>query len=105
LRANKPIPKKLENPPELWPHNALYFNAFLDLNTSRALGFGAGPLSWQAIHEYCIANGFDEEQYDNAHFLLRQMDTLFLTLMDKKERQKKQAEEQKAKLERNKRGR
>lgn len=105
LRAGKPIPKKLEDPPEIWPHNVLYFNAFLDLNTSRALGFGAGPLTWTAIHDYCIANGFDVEQYENAHFFLRQMDTVFLGLMDKKERQRKQAQDQKAKMERNKRGR
>ena len=66
-KANKPVPKKLAEPPELWPHNVLYFNAFLDLNTTRALGFGAGPLTWQAIHEYCMANDFDEEQYDNRN--------------------------------------
>lgn len=88
----------------MWPHNALYFNAFLDLNTTRAMGFGAGPLPWLAIHEYCIANDFDQDQHDAAHILLRAMDTTYLTLVDKKERQKAQADKARQKAERNKRG-
>jgi hypothetical protein len=101
MRAGKPLPKKLQDEPELWPHNVLFFNSFLDLNTTRALGFGAGPLSWQAIQDYCVANDFDEYQIEAAHVLLRQMDTLFLTLMDKKERQKQQLQKEADKRKRN----
>jgi len=55
----------------------LYYGAFFDLTTNR-VGFGDGPIPWQAIEEYARLNYYDEEQKDDLHFYIAKMDEAFL---------------------------
>ncbi len=56
----KPVPLRIQNAPDLLPGLDLYYEAFLRLTTSRAMGSGAiGPIPYSAISGYCK----DEEIY------------------------------------------
>jgi len=78
LKMRKPLPKKIQNAPELNLGLELYWNAFWDLSTCRSTGFGAGPIPWLAILEYTRTFEFDEEQQEDAFYLVRVMDNAYL---------------------------
>lgn len=53
--------------------------------SSREVGMGLGPIWWSTVQEYCEKNEFDEEQIEAAHHHVKEMDTLYLQHMRKKQ--------------------
>lgn len=61
--------------------------AFWDLDSCRALGMGGvGRIPWLAMKEYADHRGYDEEEFEDFVYLLRELDSAFL------ERSSKQAQ-------------
>lgn len=77
-RQNRPLPRAIQNAPELWPGLELYFNAWVELDSCRAIGMVAGPIPWTAVEEYSKASGLDDEQRSRLHRLIRAMDVLYM---------------------------
>lgn len=52
-------------------------SAFMDLDSSRPVGFGLAPIPWLTIHDYCDRLGLEEEQREDMHYHIDAMDTAF----------------------------
>jgi len=79
-----PLPKSIENAPELWPGLELYLTAWYDLDTTRSIGFGVGPIPWNAVESYCTAHNMDESQRARMHRMIREMDKVYLDHANKR---------------------
>lgn len=53
-------------------------DAYLELSTCRAVGFGEGPIPWTAIHTYCEASKIAGDLRDDLFYHVRLMDTEYL---------------------------
>ena len=85
-RFNIPLPEALQNAPILWPGNELYYNAFLELNTERPLGWSSmGPIPHSKIREYCYLEQLDQEQTERMLWLIPKLDRKFLDKGKKKD--------------------
>lgn len=84
IARGQELPRKIRDAPDLFSHNALFLNAFFDLISSRALGFGAGPLEWLPIHQYCLAHHLDEDATTAMHLHLHALDKVYLAHVEKK---------------------
>lgn len=73
-----PLPPKIANAPELQVGLELFYVAFLELNPSRQMGYGEGPIRWESIHFYCEANGIVGHQREDMFYHIRQMDNTYL---------------------------
>ncbi len=84
IKAGWDLPDKIKNAPSLLPGLELYYNGFLDLQASRQMGFGAGPIWWKTIQEYCEHMELDVEQTEAMHQHVKAMDTVYLKDLAKK---------------------
>ncbi len=82
-RFGMPIPEKIQNAPELLPGLELYHQAFLDLNSCRALSEVMGPIPILAMLEYCWIHEIDGEQREDFLWLLQRLDLKFMQRSNK----------------------
>lgn len=68
----------IKNAPELLPGLNIYYDAFLELSTCRAIGMSLGYIPWTAIKEYGEVYQFDSEQTEDLFYFVREMDQAFL---------------------------
>ena len=62
----------------------LFYIAFLDLTSCRALGYSQGPIPWLAIHHYCEAHDMDGEQREDVFYHVARLDKAYLDWSAKK---------------------
>lgn len=79
-----PLPKSIENAPELWPGLDLYLQAWYELDTTRGIGMGVGPIPWNAVDGYCTSLDLSQEQRDKMHRFIRAMDRVYLDHQNKR---------------------
>lgn len=84
VMAGDALPDRIQNAPQLLRGLSLYYNAFQDLTTTRQSGFGIGPISWQAINDYCLTYGIDGEQREDMFFHIVRLDAAYREHVDKK---------------------
>lgn len=89
LRDKRALPDFIRDAPELTPGLELFFNAFLDLENDRSIGFGIGPISWSVINEYCVVNDIVDDQRHAMFYHIRKMDAVYIELMTEKSKVKK----------------
>lgn len=78
MRNGMPLPKKIQNAPELIIGLDFYFNAFEDLHLERAVGLTEGRIPLSAIKSYSMDLELDEEQRDNMVVYIQRMDAAYL---------------------------
>jgi len=78
------LPDRIANRPQLIQGLELYFIAWGDLDSERAVGFGLGPIPRSAMVNYAREYGFSEEQKEDLLYLVREMDNDFLARQSKK---------------------
>lgn len=81
LRGNLPLPKALQNAPDLALGLALFWDAFRDLETSRppAGAFsGPGHIPWTAISEYASHHAIVGDQREELFYHVRALDRVYL---------------------------
>lgn len=88
LRERKPLPKAIQDAPSLLQGLELFYLAFMDLGTSRSIGFGEGPIPWTAIYMYCQAHEIEGEQQEDMFYHIQQMDSTYLEFKAKKAEQR-----------------
>ena len=84
----KPLPKEIEEAPELLPGLEIYFDGFFDLCYDRQMGMGFGPIQWMTIETYCNVQGFDPDQKEAFHGHCRAMDAIWLEFQNEKTKNK-----------------
>lgn len=84
LREKVPLPERIQNAPSLAWGLELYYSAFMDLMSSRMFGMNVGPIWWQTVQDYCREHGLSEEQTEDMHFFIQQMDLVYLKKLQEK---------------------
>ena len=84
MRERVPLPDRIQNAPSLMPGLELYYEAFMDLMTSRSTGFGNGPIWWKTVQDYAKDNEFSDDQREDLHYHIREMDTVYMKHLAKK---------------------
>lgn len=83
-RSGLPIPEKIANAPRLQMGLELYYDAFLDLNTCRSIGWGVGPIPWTSIADWANVHGLDADQRDRLFSYIPKMDQVYRDIYNKK---------------------
>lgn len=52
----------------------LYHEAWTDLTTTRSIGFGIGPIPWDACHAWCVSRGYDLSTELDIWAVIRRVD-------------------------------
>lgn len=78
MRFRQKLPDRIQNAPELWMGNELYYSGFIDLTSSRPMGFALGPLSLLTILEYCYMMDIEGEQREDFLWLIPRLDAKYL---------------------------
>ena len=84
MQNRLPLPKRIQNAPELHFGLELYYGAFIDLSTCRAVGFAEGPIPWTVLQDYCLAMEIEDEQKEDLFFYVRALDNAYLEHQAKK---------------------
>jgi hypothetical protein len=83
IKDNRPLPQKMINAPTLEWGLELFYNAFFDLHTCRPIGMMEMGIRWLDIKQYCILEGFSEEQTEDAFYFIKVMDNAYLSWREK----------------------
>jgi len=78
VRFGQPLPARIQNAPELWLGNRLYYDGFLDLTSSRPVSMALGPLSILTLMEYCYITGIEGDQRDDFIWIITHLDAKYL---------------------------
>lgn len=79
-------PEKFINTPQLIPGLFLYYTCFWELIGDRQLsGMGSGPITWNAIHNWCRWNELSRDQEEECQICIKAMDAFYLEHTRKKE--------------------
>lgn len=77
------VQAKLEqNTPDLPQHLLLFFQAFKDLSSQRAIGFSIGYIPYIDIVTYARLYGFSEELEEDLVFFVRGLDEHYIQLVN-----------------------
>lgn len=74
----QPIPEKIKNKPNLNEDLFFYYQAFIDLDTTRSHANGATAISWLSIVEYAKFYHLDQEETLELVLVIRAMDKVNL---------------------------
>lgn len=74
IRANRPIPNRILNAPELNLGLNLYLDAFFDLDLERTHNSGVTPIPFLSIVGYAQAFEFSEEQTQDLIYFIKELD-------------------------------
>lgn len=83
VRDGVPIPDKIQNAPQLNIGLELYYVAFQELNSCRALGMTIGPIPWTAVKTYCDEHGIVSDLREDVFYYITQMDEAYLSYVSK----------------------
>lgn len=84
MRDGQPLPQRIQNAPSMAFGMHLYFNAFLELSSCRQMGMALGPIPWTAVNDYALYMDLDEDQHEDLHFFVRELDNEYVKYQSKK---------------------
>jgi hypothetical protein len=82
--AKQPLPKWIQEAPELFLGLDFYFTAFWKLSRDRSAGFGPGPIPYSSLMNYAKYLNLDEEETEDFCYFLSEMDSEFLAYASEK---------------------
>lgn len=82
-QMGQPLPDKIKNKPELEDHLIFYYQAFLDLDTTRSHNMSPTPISWLSIVEYARFYQLDDEDTHDLIQIIKEMDNVNLRYITK----------------------
>jgi hypothetical protein len=89
IRQRMPLPDRIKNAPSLNLGLDLFYLAFLELNSCRALGYGSeGPVPWLAIKDFCAFYNIVDEQCEDLFFHVQRLDQAYLEFRNRKTQDK-----------------
>lgn len=74
-KGNRPIPNEIKNKPRLRNDLALYFAAYLELDTERNHREGANPIPMSAIFRYIEFYEIEDDIIRDFVYLIKAMDS------------------------------
>lgn len=90
MLTRTPLPKYIQEAPELLPGLEFFFEAFFELTGDRAVGMGVlGPIPYSSLRQYAVWHGLEGEDIEEFIFMLRAMDREYLAYnLEEQERTK-----------------
>jgi hypothetical protein len=67
---------------DLFEHLRPEWDAFWALSTDRPAGLAQGAIHWTSIDRYAARYGIDGDEFDRFVWLIRTMDTAYLTYLE-----------------------
>ncbi len=80
------MPPWVKNAPQLRLGLQLYLVAYMDLSASRSIGMAEGRIPWGPIDDYAQANGYDPDQREDLHIIIRVMDDAYIKWRQEKDK-------------------
>lgn len=77
-QMGQPLPDRIKNRPELEDHLAFYYQAFLDLDSTRSHNMSPTPISWLSIVKYASFYQLDDEDTHDLIKIIKEMDSVIL---------------------------
>ena len=84
-----PIPDAILNSPTLTLGLGMYWEAFWELCSDRAIGMMEGPIPWRAIRLYGKDYGLESLDLKRFHTIIRGMDNEYCSIRSKEAEKKK----------------
>ncbi len=56
----------------------IYYEAFLELGSTRSIGMDLGPIPWTAIDRYAQRHGYEGDDFEYLVQMVRALDEAFL---------------------------
>lgn len=81
-RDGTPLPKAIQNAPELFLGLEFFYNAFWELSSCRNTGLDMGEIPWTAIDRYAVSSELDEELSNDLHYFIRRMDMEYIKYIE-----------------------
>jgi len=72
IREGRPLPKVIEDAPDIDDAHLFYYLAFDDLTTCRL--YENGPIPYMYINDYCAQYGLDEDQTSDIRYVITNVD-------------------------------
>lgn len=83
-RERRPLPPQIVNAPRLRAGLEMFYSAFWDLSSDRALGFGSvGRIPWSSIEAWADRHELSWDQREELHFVIRKMDRIYIDHVQK----------------------
>lgn len=73
-----PLPKWLQEKPEIPFGLSYYYRAFVDLGTCRQSGLSEGRISWLAVNEYANRHRLTDPEFDELWEIVSRLDTVYI---------------------------
>lgn len=81
-RFKEPLPKRMQNKPDLFFGNALFLNAWFDLDSERKR---PEKITRSMCFQYAVDYELDSEQQEDLWFYIQRMEAEFLEFWKKKQ--------------------
>lgn len=73
------LPQTVDEKPEVRPDLELYWEAYMDLNGTRASGFGLGPIPWTSIDAFARRHKLeDPDEFQTLKEIVWKVDKAYL---------------------------
>lgn len=83
VRDGAPLPDHIQNAPTLTNGLQLYYNAFQDLSSCRAIGMSLGPIPWTALDQFCERYEIDGDQREDFFYHVSTLDEAYRGHLEK----------------------
>ncbi|MFQ1018072.1 hypothetical protein [Gilliamella sp. BG7] len=77
-QMGRDVPDKIKNKPQLSDDLIFYYQAFIDLDTTRTHNMSPTPISWLSIIEYARFHQLNDEDTNELIQIIRAMDRVNL---------------------------
>lgn len=74
----RPLPKAIQNAPDLLLGLEFVYFAFWELSSCRPVGFSAGPIPWSIIVDFARSHGLSLDEEEDFIYHIRALDHAFL---------------------------
>ena len=82
-KMGMPLPDKIANKPELITGLELYWKAFVELSSDRAISMAEGPIPWSSMNMWALRHGIFGDDFDRFVAVLRKLDEAYLQKQNK----------------------
>jgi len=77
-KTGMPLPDKIANKPQLIGGLELYWKAFVELSSDRAISMAEGPIPWSSMNSWALRHGIYGNDFDRFVAVVRGVDEAYL---------------------------
>ena len=82
-KMGMPLPDVIANKPQLVGGLELYWKAFVELSSDRAISMAEGPIPWSSMNMWALRHGIFGDDFDRFVAVIRGLDEAYLQKQNK----------------------